>query len=257
MRRPTAIWRLKNQYLSSLVCVVDRCARNRGPRAPKALPRSDSPHAAPVASHSARVRAPARVARAPRRPAGGAKERRARRATDGTGEEQEKKRSPRRARTALLDCGGENHPRRPRPVSTPPFYSRSCATPSEDKNLTLGVLGIAVSRSHPPPCTRFRPAQTLAHNARTNLDRGGRARPLSLRAPADALHTRHLLRPRVPLARGGPPRSRSTPRTPRSPPPPSGRRAGCERNLVQQRERGVPAAPSPHSRLQQVYMSSR
>ena len=73
---------------------------------------SDSAHAAPVASRSAHVRAPARGARAPRRPAGGAKERRARGATDGTGEEQEKKRPPRRARTALLDCGGENHPRR-------------------------------------------------------------------------------------------------------------------------------------------------
>ena len=105
-----------------------------------------------------------------------------------------RRRPPRRARTALLDCGGENHPRRPRPVSTPPFYSRSCATPSEDKNLTLGVLGIAVSRSHPPPCTRFRPAQTLAHNRSTNLDCRGRTRallPLLSAAAGQPLKPRH------------------------------------------------------------------
>ena len=51
---------------------------------PAAPLKSDSPRAAPVASRSARVRAPARGVRAPRRRAGGAKERRARGATDGT-----------------------------------------------------------------------------------------------------------------------------------------------------------------------------
>ena len=74
--------------------------RRAKPRAASSegAPRSDSPHAVPVASRSARVHAPARGARAPRRPAGGAKERHARGATDVTGEEQEKKKDHRGAR---------------------------------------------------------------------------------------------------------------------------------------------------------------
>ena len=154
----------------------------------------------PTATHARRARR-ALVPRCPPRPrsarSGGRREgaRRGRGRRPATGRAKSKRRRPpRRARTALLDCGGENHPRRPRPVSTPPFYSRSCATPSEDKNLTLGVLGIAVSRSHPPPCTRFRPAQTLAHNRSTNLDCRGRTRallPLLSAAAGQPLKPRH------------------------------------------------------------------
>ena len=78
--------------------------RRAKPRAASSegVPRSDSPRAAPVALRSARVRAPARGARAPRRRGGGAKERRARGATDGTREEDQEERT-----TAARDVPAE------------------------------------------------------------------------------------------------------------------------------------------------------
>ena len=260
VRRPTAIWRLKRQYLSFALLIAARETAGRELRGRAALglparrarratlsarPRARSCCARPPPARgrsegaararsdgrdgrrareeettAARANGPARLRR--REPPTATHARRARRALvprcpprarsarsggrregarRGRGRrpatrraKSKRRRPPRRARTALLDCGGENHPRRPRPVSTPPFYSRSCATPSEDKNLTLGVLGIAVSRSHPPPCTRFRPAQTLAHNRSTNLDCRGRTRallPLLSAAAGQPLKPRH------------------------------------------------------------------
>ena len=90
-------WPLKNSRLPPR-----NTQHTRGPRAPRARGARDSARAC--------VRAPARGARAPRRRVGGAKERRARGATDGTREEQGRRRAPRRARTPLLDCGGDQPP---------------------------------------------------------------------------------------------------------------------------------------------------
>ena len=90
--------------------------RRAKPRAASSegVPRSDFPRAAPVALRSARVHAPARGARAPRRRAGGAKERRARGATDGTREEDQEERT-----TAARDVPAELRRREP-----PAIYAR-------------------------------------------------------------------------------------------------------------------------------------
>ena len=71
---------------------------------------ADSPRTARVASRSAGVRAPAHGARAPRH-AWAERGSGARGATDRARAEPRTARTPQRARTALLDCGGENHPR--------------------------------------------------------------------------------------------------------------------------------------------------
>ena len=155
-----------------------RARRARTPR---------TPHAAPVASRSARARAPARVARAPRRPAGGAKERRACGATDRTGEEQEKKRPPRRVRTALLDCGGENHPRRrtraARAARLSPVAPRALAP--------RGTAAVEMARDEDEDDDR-RPD---GRRAREEDDRGAREWPCSTAA---ARTTHGARRARVP-----------------------------------------------------------
>ena len=103
------------------------------------MPRSDFPRAAPVALRSARVHAPARGARAPRRRAGGAKERRARGATDGTREEDQEERT-----TAARDVPAELRRREP-----PAMYARRARRPSPRARRALAPQGAATEEKTP------------------------------------------------------------------------------------------------------------
>ena len=87
-----------------------RCAKPRAASS-EGAPHSDFPRAAPVASSTARFRAPARGARAPRRRASGAKEQRMRGATDGTRAEDNEERTT--AAAAALDVPAELRRREP------------------------------------------------------------------------------------------------------------------------------------------------
>ena len=61
-----------------------------------------------------------------------------------------------------------------------------------------------LSRSHQPSNSRRRPVRTMHHDMRTYLDRGGRARPLSLLPLADARDTRHFVQAGTALYSRGP-----------------------------------------------------
>ena len=103
--------------------------RRAKPRAASSegAPHSDFPRAAPVASSTARFRAPARGARAPRRRASGAKERRMRGATDGTRAEDNEERTT--AAAAALDVPAELRRREP-PAMCARRARRARANPS-------------------------------------------------------------------------------------------------------------------------------
>ena len=142
---------------------------------------ADSPRTARVASRSASVRAPAHGARAPRH-ARAERGSGARGATDRARAEPRTARTPQRARTALLDCGGENHPRtthaRRRPHPRPPPTASAVSAAAGAAAATCAPLARR-RRRHCPRHSRASRRECRECRSAHSARRARRARALS------------------------------------------------------------------------------